>query len=342
MTNTLLNELLSHRSFLKLTREHPCALAESQQAQLGKLTLILKDSGVLQIEPEKPGAFDIIISSGIHGNETAPIEICDLLVNQVLSGKLEVNNRILFIIGNPDAMNSGKRFEVENLNRLFCNKHAGKSHPEAKRAAKLEQYTEQFYTANNNPSIERCHFDLHTAIRASKHEKFAIYPYQDGADWKNEYLNFFKNSAIHTILLAHQPAGTFSYFSSNRFQANAFTVELGQVKPFGENNMASFSKITENLRLLISDSYAHQKKFENEGLNLFRVVDEVIRQSDQGFQLNISADLANFSEFPIGFQLTNDDNNSYQIKSEHHGIVFPNAQVPKGQRVALIVEKTIR
>jgi len=337
--NILKDELLEHRSFLRLTRDYALEMSESCQVQQGDLKISLKDSGVLVFEPENPGPFDIIISSGIHGNETAPIEICDFLVKEILSGTVVVKNRLLVIIGNPVAMNSGKRFENENLNRLFCGKHQGKSHPEARRAERLEHFTREFF--NHREPVERCHFDLHTAIKASKYEKFVIYPYQDGREWSREYLNFFKHCDINTILLAHQGAGTFAYFSSHQFQSNAFTVELGQVKAFGENQMSSFAGVINNLKALISNTYVKVKEFNNNDFNLFQVIDEVMRNSDTGFSLNINSDVANFSTFAIGFQLTTDDNASYYMKSDQHAIVFPNAAVPPGQRVALIAEKTM-
>ena len=337
--NILTDELLEHHDFLRLTQEHPRGIENEGSKQYKNLTITLIDTGILLIEPENSGSKDIVISSGVHGNETAPIEICNLLIREILDGKLKVNNRVLFIIGNPPAMNNGNRFEEENLNRLFCGKHSGKMHQEAKRAATLEMSVADFFNSRGN-SVERCHFDLHTAIRASKYEKFAIYPYQDGRALKKEYLNFFKDSDINTILLAHQPAGTFSYFSSHQFQANAFTVELGKVRPFGENDMSSFVGIITSLRLLIKDEKIFNDDVNNDDFNLFRVVDEVFRHSENNFSLNIDAEQANFSTFPVAFQLTTDDDYGYQMKSNSDAIVFPNAKMPIGQRVALIVSKT--
>ncbi len=338
--NTLIDELLKHHDFLRLTREHPIEIESRCTKQYNHLSITLIDTGILLIEPENSGSMDIVISSGVHGNETAPIEICNQLVREILDGKLDVNNRVLFIIGNPPAMNNGNRFEEENLNRLFCGKHKGKLHQEAKRAAILEAALTDFFDSRPH-DVERCHFDLHTAIRASKYEKFAIYPYQDGRELKKEYLNFFKDSDINTILLAHQPAGTFSYFSSHQFKANAFTVELGKVRPFGENDMSSFAGITSSLRLLINDEKEFNVDVNNIDFNLFQVVDEIIRHSENNFSLNIDTKQANFSTFPVAFQLTTDDDYGYQMKSNSDAIVFPNAKVPVGQRVALIVSKTI-
>ncbi len=337
--NIIADQLLSHHDFVKFAREtfHHVEL-NVEPVTFKHLLISYPDSGVLQIEPENPAGKDIIISSGIHGNETAPIEICNLLIADILKGSLTVNNRILFIIGNIPAMDKGLRFEVENMNRLFCGKHKGKTHREAIKAARLESLCRQFFDAGN--TAHRTHFDLHTAIRDSKFEKFAIYPFQDGRTWDKEYIQLLYECDIKTILLAHKAAATFSYFTSHEFKSNSFTVELGKVRPFGENDMGSFSEILRVLRGLINNSYLATQPLEITELNLFKVIDEVFRNTDSDFSLNIDSKIANFTRFPVGFQLTTDDNNSYRMKSEQHAIVFPNADVPVGQRVALIVEKT--
>jgi len=343
-----LTELFKHKSFLKLTRTHPIQLNQESHI-FGQTKVTLIDTGVLMCEPmtesteDSRCAVNLIISSGIHGNETAPIEIIERLVREVLEGNLVVCNRVLFIIGNPPAMLKGTRFNEENLNRLFCGNYIGKSHPEAQRAKLLESYVNDFFIGYSNlgyiNKIERCHFDLHTAIRASKYEKFAIYPYQDGKAYQKRYLAFFEQSEIKTILLANQPAGTFTYFTSHQFNSNSFTVELGKVKPFGQNEMSSFSSIIENLKLIISAKYQFEERDTNQ-LNVFQVVDEIMRPESTIFELNVVDDVENFSTFPLGFQLTNDDNGGYVLESDEYAIVFPNKEVPVGNRVALIVNKT--
>jgi len=264
-------QLLTHQSFIQFAREYPSNFDTKEPAiKFGSISLSAPDSGVLLFEPENPGPRDIIISSAIHGNETAPIEICDLLVKEILNGALKVNNRVLFIIGNIPAMESGKRFTIENLNRLFSCKYKGKSYFEAKRAAKLEQCCEQFFTART--TAERCHFDLHTAIRDSKYEKFAIYPYLHGKPYNSDYLNLFNDAGIKTLLLANQPAGTFSYFTSHQYQSHSFTVELGKVRPFGENDMDSFANFSETLRHLIDNSFKPNPTSDIKGLNLLKLL----------------------------------------------------------------------
>lgn len=330
--------LNSDKSLLQLTRENPKQFDQTTWQDGRGTKYLLQDTGILKITPKDYSNQDIVISSGVHGNETAPIEIVDQLVREIVSGSLIPKNRVLFIIGNPIAMNLSQRFDKENLNRLFNGKHQDLTHHEAQRARLLESAVEDFFSSRQD--VQRYHFDLHTAIRASKYKKFAVYPYPDGKPWNKTMLSFFAASDINTILLGHQPSGTFSYFSSHQFDAHAFTVELGKVKPFGENDMTEFAAITENLRCLIQDQPVPLKSFNNDELNLFQVKDEVIRKSEDEFCLHLDEKVENFTDFDQGYQLTTDIDGGYKIKESRDAIVFPNSKIPVGQRVGLVVSKT--
>ncbi|RUM49001.1 MAG: succinylglutamate desuccinylase, partial [Marinomonas sp.] len=48
----------------------------------------LERSGVLRLEPEQAPKHSVVLSAGIHGNETAPIELVNALVQQILAGEL--------------------------------------------------------------------------------------------------------------------------------------------------------------------------------------------------------------------------------------------------------------
>ena len=70
---------------------------------------------------------------------------------------------------------------------------------------------------------------------------------------------------------------------------------------------------------------------------VFNVAAEVLKNSDS-FKLNLSDDFENFTSLSDGYQLTHDGDNSYFINGDNKAVVFPNKNVPIGQRVALIVE----
>ncbi len=333
--------------FLELTRQFEQGLTQpitnSLEVTVKNATATLLDIGVLLIEPKELAqpSKDIIISSGIHGNETAPIEIVNQLVIDIIQGTSEVKHRTLFIIGNPVSMNISKRFAIENLNRLFCGKYKDIADCyERERAEKLEAYVSDFFTHKNSAfayddSVTTYHYDLHTAIRASKYEKFAIYPYQGDKPWDKDQLAFMNSSGVNTILFGHAPSGTFSYFSSANFKAHAFTVELGKVKGFGENDMTSFQAMSDNLAALISDQPIELAEFDNKDFNLFKVLGDITKYSDK-FKLHVNDDVSNFTAYPAGTLLAEDEQD-YRTIEQDECIVFPNAKVGAGQRAALMV-----
>ncbi len=301
------------------------------------------DIGVLQFEPARPdmaaGGTDLILSCGVHGNETGPIEMLDRIVSQILNSTTKLGNRLLCIIGNPKAVAQQQRFSQENLNRLFNAGHKNKSSYEAGRAKTLERHVDSFFVSSECAGTKRVHYDLHTAIRASKYPQFVVYPYADGADFDTSALAFFKHSGINTVLLSHQPSHTFSYFSSHVYQAESFTVELGRVRPFGENDLDDFDLIQRNLLSLIAGEVLNLPDFDNNDFHIFAVKHELLKQSEQ-FVLNLAADVPNFHQLPNNYVLTDDTDGGYQVQHDDEAIVFPNAKVPVGQRVGLIIHKT--
>lgn len=279
----------------------------------------------------------VVLSAGVHGNETAPIELVDDLVGDLVSGAQPLARRLLVIIGNPFAIREQARFVEENLNRLFAGAHRGKSTLEAKRAAEIESVVGNFLSGE---SLGVVHYDLHTAIRASAYERFAIVPY--GCELGREQYSFFASSSIEAILLANAEAPTFSYYTAHSFGAESFTVELGKVRPFGQNDRSKLAPIEGNLRLLLSGASKSDRDQEGlvDGPRTYRVIAEVFRRSESGFRLNLDDDVANFTELEPGLALTTEGGSEpgFTISEVGSRVVFPNGQVPVGQRVALIVK----
>lgn len=330
--------------FLAFSRQWESGIEQSQNWQLPNgLKVTMFDSGILQIEPKKSSNTSLLISSGIHGNETAPMEIVEQIVNDIWNNQLQVNVRLMLMIGNPPAVNIGKRFLGQNLNRLFSAKYAESETKdyETERAAIIEKAVTNFFQAqsgDDSPQV-RYHFDLHTAIRPSQYEKFVVYPYMDDRPWDKDHIAFFGGADITTVLLGNQPAGTFSYFTSNQFNALSATVELGKVKPFGENDMQNFSGISDNLKCLIEAKPVKMVPFDNNRYKVFKVKQEIIKANDD-FKLILDDDVKNFTSFDQGTLLASDGNNEkYIVESTGEAIVFPNNNVPVGQRVGVLLEE---
>lgn len=323
-------------NFLSLSREHPWELAPFSEPLASGGTVSAWDTGVICFEPASPANKDIVISCGIHGNETAPIELCERLLQDLAEGVLTCQHRLLLIFGHPAAMNQGVRELEDNLNRLFSGAHSrgGKQNPERQRAARLEQYVHRFFSQRS--TAERLHYDLHTAIRPSKYEKFAIYPYTHGQPYSQQQLAFLRDCEVDTILLAHGPTTTFSYFSAHQFNAHAFTVELGKVMPFGQNDMRRFTAVDRCLRRLVSEPDWTPAPLEPGQIRVFQVCQEVIKYSS-AFEFDFGSDVANFTSFSKGSLLARDTDKEWRVEHDLEAVVFPNAKVADGHRAALMV-----
>jgi len=335
------HDFVKDGDFLSFTRQWEKGIPESKIFKLPNgLSVKLFDTGILQVEPKRTSSVSLLISSGVHGNETAPMEIMQQILDKIWSGEIDVKVRLLLIIGNPPAVNIGERFVDQNLNRLFCKKYLESSSQdyETKRAEKIEGVVEQFFTKSDSLNYKNYHFDLHTAIRPSQYEKFVVYPFNDDKPWDLDHISFFGGSDITTVLLGNHPAGTFSYFTSHNFNALAATVELGKVKPFGENDMKKFEAIYNNLCQLIQNKTVKKIEFNNELYKIFKVKQDIIKVNKE-FKLLVEEDVKNFTSFKQGTLLASDGKDeNYFVENDSESIVFPNNNVPVGQRVAVLLE----
>ncbi|MGZ9898478.1 succinylglutamate desuccinylase [Shewanella gaetbuli] len=337
--------LMDSKNFLSFTLDNPLFIDDTQHFQLSDHTQVdILDTGVIVFTPlnnQQAVNKDIVLSCAVHGNETAPIEICNQLITAILEQQITVKHRVLFLIGNPPAIINKTRFVEENMNRLFSGAHSkgeGLVNQERKRAQALEQYVADFFNQGAANS-QRIHYDLHTAIRPSKHEKFAIYPYRPGRSYSAEQMMFLAKCGVDTILFHHEPTTTFSYYSSEQFNADAFTVELGKVMPFGENDMTRFHDTKQMLTQLISQESVNLPQYDATQLNLYKVSRSINKQADD-FEFSFAKDAPNFSRFVKGETLATENGADIKVEAEVEAIVFPNANVPIGQRTVLCLVPT--
>ncbi|QDF67169.1 succinylglutamate desuccinylase [Shewanella sp. SNU WT4] len=340
----MLKTLRTFHDFLAITLANPYYLGAEGPVTLENGTRIsIWDTGVLLVEPAVTCQThtDLVLSSGVHGNETAPIELCNKMIADIVNGTLAVAQRVLFIFGNPQAIHHSTRIVEENLNRLFSGEHSrqpGLVNKERHRAKALEGYVRRFYAKAPSGERNRLHYDLHTAIRGSVHPQFAIYPYPDSKPYYQAQLQFLQQAGIDTVLLHNGPTTTFSYFSAHEFDAHAFTIELGKVLPMGQNDLRQFAEFDYATRAIISESVAStHHEFDLSKMNIYQVSRSIVKQHD-GFRLNFAKDLCNFSRFEQGATLAFDNEQAVVVEAQFEVIVFPNADVPKGQRALICLQ----
>lgn len=291
-------------------------------------------NGALEVTPSvsADSGLDLLLSAGIHGNETAPIELLDRLLQGIASGQLIPQARILFLFGNPEAMRRGERYIEQDINRLFSGRHEQSSGPEALRANELEHLAAAFFS---KPGRSRLHYDLHTAIRGSKIEQFALYPYAEGRAHSPRELARLRSAGIEAVLLQKKVGITFSSYTYAHLDAEAFTLELGKARPFGQNQEVNLDPLERRLRQIIENAEPADSALD--GLQLFSVAREVIKHSD-AFRLHLPSDVENFSELPVGYLLAEDiAGTRWLVEEAGARIIFPNPKVKNGLRAGILI-----
>ncbi len=306
---------------------------ESQTLSTGVLTQE-ETPGVLKFTPNNPSHEQLAISVGIHGNETAPIEITWEVLCQIKEEKLFPKLEILFIFGHTKAMLEHKRFLDFNLNRLFNGNFTHhQSACEAPRANELEKVMHNFFTCE-----KRWHLDLHTAIRGSHHERFTVRPYYPSDIPVSETeLNLCASMGVEAILKTSTPSTTFSGFSAQKLGALSFTVELGKVRKFGENDLTRFQMAKDTL-INILDQGTCDIKTDRAQPKVYNVIKELINDHE-GYEFYLSEDYLNFTPLEEGKIIEKNLEGSLRAKNGQ-SVVFPNPHVPIGQRTGLLVEAT--
>lgn len=293
----------------------------------------------------------MVISAGIHGNETAPIELLNLLVNQILAMTITPCCRLLFVIANPTAILAARRFIDCDLNRLFTDnlmQSANRAQAqdddrlETRLAVQLQQHLHGFFQSLA-PHTPCWHFDLHSTIRASMHRQFAIVPSSIDKTNHRALVQCCQASKLDALLFANTPSYTFSWWSAAYYGALAMTVEIGRVAPLYRNDLGGYRALQQHLTKMVADpdwqplanTSTEQTSANSHALVQYQVTRTLYKQ-DERFRFKV-AGLKNFMHFAEGELIATDGSTEYRAAQGGETIVFPNEQVAISQRAALLV-----
>ena len=326
--------LFGNQSFLQFTLANDSMVGKPSLLIGNNIQVELWDRGVLSVYPQgNSSVHSILLSVAVHGNETAPIEIIDQLVSDIFAGKIIPTHRLLIVIANPEAIKSNSREVDENMNRLFSPELSAASDEsdERQRSRKLMAYSQKFF---GEEADQKIHYDLHTAIRDSYYKQFAVSPNPVGSIVAERQYQLLGQWGIEAILSTGEKSATYSAFTANYCGATSFTLELGKVKAFGENDLGDFALLTTGLEDAITgnETVSGDEKLAQR----FRVAGEVLKQTED-FRLCFPSNIANFTEFEIGEVLATDKDYQYVVSNSGERILFPNENVAIGQRTLVII-----
>jgi succinylglutamate desuccinylase len=293
--------------------------------------------GVLTVRSSVPDAArpGILLSVGVHGDETGPIEMAACVLEALARSPHELAVDLMLCVGHVDAIAAGRRFIDADLNRMFRDARGDLAATfEAARADALIDATAGFFDACG-PA--RWHLDLHTAIRASRYPRFAIVPELIAVPSREALVGWLGAAGIEAVIMNPASGGTYSYWTAERHGVAASTVELGRVGTLGSNDLAQFAQASRAIAALLRGRAAT----DGPRPLVFDTAQTITKLSD-GFSMHVARDTPNFTPLQRGDVIATDGDTTYTVRHEEECIVFPNPDVRVGLRAGIMVVRRDR
>jgi succinylglutamate desuccinylase len=318
----------------------PSAVRAIAEADFGDLArrfgaagyaVALPAPGIMTVKATGPARASVLVSVGVHGDETGPIEVLAWVLDALANTPAQLAVDLMVCVGNIDAIAAGKRFIDADLNRMFrANRGSLADAAEAARADAMIAATATFF---EGAGPVRWHLDLHTAIRPSVYPTFAIVPDLIADEGKAALIDWLGQAAIGAIIMNPSSAGTYSYHSAEFHGAAASTVELGRVGTLGQNDLSLFADVHSALDDLLRGAAPGSAKADP---HVFKVAQEIIKLSDS-FTMAFGRSTQNFTALARGETIATDGDTVYKVQHEEELVVFPNPDVRVGLRAGLMV-----
>lgn len=284
------------------------------------------DEGVYAIRGKgAAGALPLILSAGVHGDETAPVKVLETLQQQLLKRHLIPQRPVLLILANLPALLNGTRFIKTNLNRLF----GAPARPpgyETQRSLALEQHCRDFADMHG----VGWHLDLHSTIKPSQHEHFALMP-ACNRHYDDAWAPQLARHGFTALVRQNTPAFTFSNFTCTKLGFESFTLECGAVR----GSSASVPSVLQPLlmALLEEDPFAAPG---NAQLQRYEVAIDLVKRS-AAFRFLVDEQSDNFVTFAKGTALAQDGDVVVSAPCDDCALLFANSEVPVGDRAGLVL-----
>ncbi|MBI3900225.1 MAG: succinylglutamate desuccinylase [Gammaproteobacteria bacterium] len=283
----------------------------------------------------KPAPVQLLISVGIHGDETGPIEMLAQLLAEWQREPQAQQVDLLLCVGNLAAIKKSHRYVDRDLNRLFVEGlRPDHSAYETARAAQLMAAAGDFLASGKATAARQWHLDLHSTIRPSLFPRFAVVPRQTDAQRCDELAAWLSAADVDAVVFNDLPASTFSSYTA-KLGATSCTLELGRIGRFGSHDTSVLENFRNALdRLVRTGSLVDNSRAS--AIATFKVTTEIVKRTSQ-FKLSFATDVPNFTPFPRDHVVATDVDVTYRVGAPLERIIFPNPKVDPGERAGLLI-----
>ncbi|MCH8553106.1 MAG: succinylglutamate desuccinylase [Natronospirillum sp.] len=289
-------------------------------------TLTWEAPGILTIEPHEQSHLPAaIVSVGVHGDETVPIRLVDQWLRGLVDTGYVVKRPFLVLLANPAAVQAESRFVEHNMNRLFSTQSSAGEDEEVRRARSLMRAVKWF--TDRYP--DGLHFDMHSTIKPSDRERFALVPPDCAERNLTNLMKWFQRFEVDAWVQNRSAAATFASYSARLGYLSA-TLELGQVSSLDEPLDRFLPLIAELDGLAKGPSTPSGHMTQG-----YQVLREIIRP-EGGFEVCLEG-FVNFRPLSAGTVIARGDTEEWVVEQSGDALLFLNAKVPVGHRVALVI-----
>ncbi|AIT08841.1 hypothetical protein LO80_01840 [Candidatus Francisella endociliophora] len=287
--------------------------------------------GIVAIFPAiKTSQKAMIVSAGIHGDETGAVELVYKLFNSLLNGTV-ISRPLMIILGNLDAIKQGTRQVETNLNRCFDDDELSlNSSMEHKRALDIITAIDEFKEELDakDISIEML-LDLHSYVYpdyfSQYHDdktQFAICVKEQPYSLNHEQILSACN--LGKVITDIDMKGTLVSFIVKRYPyITSMVFELGHAHKLGKNNPLDLKNIADYIYAQVSETYNKNKQINPQQIERYKFCPPVIKNNET-FELNSNICLRNFTKYEKGTVLAYENGEViYRMPSNNHTVLFP-------------------
>lgn len=276
--------------------------------------------------PCDSGQRGLIVSCGVHGDETGPINSVRRLHKELDQKRFAPSRPLLIIYANLKAIEKKTRFVRHNMNRLFNlaqNEATNfETEPEWQRAQLLERCCQHFFEHHGKGSL---HLDLHSTIKPSRHLRFVLQPHVQHS-YSFPWVNLLTQVEVSAWVHQHSSSHTFSQCTHDLFSMESLTLECGNIQQQQDD------RLYQALKDLICDAV---KASSDSSIQHYSVHQTIIKRSEQ-FRFLVDEQQANFSIINKGEKIFSDMDGEVEAPTKLYGLFF-NSNVPIGHRAGILL-----